>query len=124
MISLTYQRGFTSAIGISRLMQSDILSAEVGHRISSRVSAILQSYYYRSSDQYYGGVLKTLSGGGGFEFALRHDLFVTINGYYQNQRTQDFSIEGLRLSRLTAFLGLQYVWPQRKRSDYQIIGTQ
>ncbi len=123
-LNLTYQRGFTSAIGISRLMESDIASAELGYRITSRISARLQSYYYRSTEQYYGGLLKTLSGGGGLQFALRRDLFMNVDAFYQNQQAHNFSIEGLGLNRLTAYVGLQYVWPSRKRSDYQIMDTQ
>jgi hypothetical protein len=118
MLNLTYQRGFTSAIGISRLMQSDIASAEFGRRITQRIGVRLQSYYYRSTDQYYGGLLETFSGGGGLEFSLSRALFMNMDCFYQNQRSHDFSIEGLGLNRLTAYVGLQYVWPSRRRGDY------
>jgi hypothetical protein len=115
---LTYQRGFTSAIGISRLLLSDVASANYGHRINNWLNANLQSYYYRSSETVSNGWLETLSGGGGLEFALRRDLVLTMNAFYQNQRARRFSVEGLGLSRLTGYLGLQYVWPARKYSDY------
>ncbi len=116
--SLTYQRGFTSAIGISRLLLSDVASAEVGRRISNWLNANLQSYYYRSYEAGVGGRIETLSGGGGLEFGLRRDLILTMNAFYQNQRTRNFSVQGLGLSRLTGYLGLQYMWPARKQNEY------
>ncbi len=119
MFSLTYQRGFTSAIGISRLMTSNIASAELGYRITPRISARLQGYYYRSTEQDYDGLLKTFSGGGGFEFVLLRDLFLSVNSFYQNQQARNFSVDGLGLNRFSAYAGLQYVWPSRKRSDYE-----
>lgn len=113
-LSLTYQRGFTSALGISRLLMSDVVSANFGYRITNWLNASLQSYYYNSSEAGRGGHLKTLSGGGGLEFGLRRDLIVTTNVFYQNQRTSSFSVEGLGLNRLTGYIGLQYIWPARR----------
>jgi hypothetical protein len=95
-----------------------VASANYGHRINNWLNANLQSYYYRSSETVSNGWLETLSGGGGLEFALRRDLVLTMNAFYQNQRARRFSVEGLGLSRLTGYLGLQYVWPARKYSDY------
>jgi hypothetical protein len=116
--SLTYQRGFTSAIGISKLLMSDVANVSYGYRINSWMRTNLQTYYYRSREINDSGLLETLSGGGGFEFALRRDLSLTLNAYYQNQRTKSFSVEGLGLNRFSGFLGLQYVFPARKRSEY------
>ncbi len=112
--SVTYQRGFTSAIGLSRLLISDVASASLGRRINKWLNANLQTYYYRSKESGSSGWLETLSGGGGLEFALRRDLVMTMNAFYQNQRSRRFSVEGLGLSRLTGYLGLQYIWPSRK----------
>lgn len=114
--SLTYQRGFTSAIGISEILYSDIVSAFFGYRVNRWMNARLESYYYRNSQQHTGGLLETFSGGGGLEFALRRDLFLSANAYYQNQRTDRFSLEGLSLNRLTAFAGISYVWPAKSVS--------
>ena len=116
--ALTYQRGFTSAIGISQMLRSDVVTASLGHRITRRLNAQLEAYYYRSSEPEYSGFLETLSGGGGLEIALRRDLMLTMNVYYQNQRTHDFSVSGfgLGLNRFTAYLGLQYVWPSLRRT--------
>jgi hypothetical protein len=115
--SLTYQRGFTSAIGISRLLQSDVASASLGQRLNRWLNANLQSYYYRSTEANSGGRLETLSGGGGLEFSLRRDLVMTMNASYQNQKTRSFSVEGLGLNRFSVYLGLQYMWPARRRSE-------
>jgi hypothetical protein len=116
--SVTYQRGFTSAIGLSRLLMSDVASANVGRRITNWLNANLQAYYYRSNEAGTSGWLETLSGGGGLEFALRRDLVMTMNAFYQNQRSRRFSVDGLGLSRLTGYFGLQYVWPAKNRGDY------
>ncbi len=111
--SLTYQRGFTSAIGLSRLLVSDIWAASYGYRMTGWMATRVESYYYRSMET-DGGLLKTFSGGGGFDFALRRDLTMTTRAYYQNQHSEDFSIGGLELNRFTAYIGLQYMWPSRK----------
>jgi hypothetical protein len=113
--SVTYQRGFTYAIGISTLLHSDMASARYGYRIKRWMSANLQSSYYRGSELSGSGVIDTLTGGGGLEFAIRQDLIASVNSYYQNQRTHDFSIQGLGLHRFGGYVGLQYVWPSRRR---------
>ncbi len=109
--SITYQRGFTTTIGIARLLQSDIFGADFRYRLTRRLNAKLQSYYYRSSERYYTGLLETFSGGGGFEYALSRSLLLTLNSFYQNQRSHDFSVEGLGIRRINVYLGLQYLWP-------------
>ncbi len=118
LFSLTYQRGFTSAIGISELFYSDVVAALFGYRVNRWMSARLESYYYRNSQEYTGGLLETFSAGGGLDFALRRDLFLTASAYYQNQQAHRFSIEGLGINRLTAYVGISYVWPARSRSGY------
>jgi len=116
--NVTYQRGFTSAIGISRLLLSDVASASFGRRMNNWISARLESYYYKSSEAGLGGSLKTFSSGGALEFSLSRNLVLTMNAYYQNQQTRNFSVQGLGLNRLTGYLGLQYIWPARKRGEY------
>jgi hypothetical protein len=112
--STTYQRGFTSAIGLSRLLVTDLIAASYGYRATDWMGVRMEAYYYRSEEP-SGGLLETFSGGGGLDFSLRRDLFLTSRAYYQDQRTQNFSISGLDMDRFTAYLGLQYVWPARKR---------
>ena len=116
--SVTYQRGFTSGIGISRLLMSDVASASFGRRFTDWFSTRIESYYYKSSETGTRGLLKTFSGGGSMEFALLRNLVLTTNAYYQNQRTRGFSVSGLGLTRLTGYVGLQYVWPARRQSEY------
>ncbi|MBN2062862.1 MAG: hypothetical protein JW882_20840 [Deltaproteobacteria bacterium] len=116
--SLTYRRGYTSAIGISRLMQTDNANVNFGYRITRWMYTRLESFYYRSTDQSYSGLLNTLSGGGGLEFALADSLQMILNAYYQRQQTSDFSIEGLDIERITAYLGFQYIWPARRYNRY------
>jgi hypothetical protein len=114
----TYQRGLTSASGLSRLMQSDSINASFGYRISRRVSTSLQSYYSRSRDSLSTGTLKTIAGNAGLEFALRNDLSLSLNSSYQNQQQHNFSYGYLQVNRFSAYISLQYVWPSRRRSDY------
>jgi hypothetical protein len=116
--SLTCQRGLTSLIGLSGQLNSDVFTASYGYRMSHRMTASLQSYYYRNSELGSNGRLETLSGGGGLQFALQRNLSASVNGFYQDQRSHDFSIQGLGLSRFSAYAGLQYVWPSRRRADY------
>jgi hypothetical protein len=115
-ISFTYQRGFTSGIGLSQLLMSDIFGAYFGYRFTSWWSTNLESYYYRSEELDGSGLLETLSSGGGFQFAIRRDLIASVNGNYQTQKTHNFSIQGLDMHRFNAYVGLQYVWPSLRRT--------
>jgi len=118
-LSLRYERGYSSAMGLATLMETDTITVAVTQRIRNWLRAWLQPYYYRSRDQSSGGLLKTFTGGGGFEFALHHNLFLTISGFLENQRESDTPIHGLGLNRITTYAGLQYVWPSRRRGDYE-----
>jgi len=112
----TYQRQFTSAIGIPGLFMSDIFGVALGHRMTRRISARVDAYYYRSSQQSTGGMLKTFSGGGGLSFALLRALVANLTAAYQNQQAQNFSVPGLGLN-FNCFVvsaGLQYMWPSLK----------
>jgi hypothetical protein len=119
--NVRYNRGFTSAIGLARLMKTDNVNTEFSYRFTNRTRAWVESYYYRSADQSSAGVLKTYAGGAGFEFAVRQNLFLTLSSFLQNQRESNVPASGygLGLNRLTAYVGLQYVWPKRKRADYE-----
>jgi hypothetical protein len=115
-ISLTYQHGFTSGIGISRMLRSDTFSAEIGLRTTNWMSVNIQSYYERNKELALAGHFETLSWGGGLQFAVRRNLIISGNGYYQRQKTRDFSVQGLELNRLTSSVGLQYIWPSISRT--------
>lgn len=121
-ITITHQRSMSSPRGVpmpASLLRTSVTAATFGYRLNRRVGVSLQSYYYRSREWNSDGLLETLGGGGGLNFALRRDLFLTTNSYYQNQRTHNFSLQGLSLSRFTAYLGLQYVWPSLRRGNYR-----
>jgi hypothetical protein len=115
LFTVTYQRGFSSAIGIGELLSSDVVAANYGYRMTSWMRSNIEAYYYRNLGQ-GGGILKTFSGGGGLEFALMKNISLTMNAFYQNQQPQDFSVEGLELNRFSGYVGIQYVWPGR--SEY------
>jgi hypothetical protein len=111
--SVMYQRGFTSAVGLSRLLMTDFVGVGLGYRVTPRINARLEGYYYRNTEP-NNGVLETFSVGGGPEFALCDYLVLIAKSYYQNQQAHNFSVEGLGLNRFTAYLGLQFVVPARK----------
>lgn len=115
-LSLTYHRGFTSAIGISGLMHSDRINADFGYRITQWMNTRLESGYYRSRDQVDSGLLQTWSNGGSLGIALSSSLNMTLNGYYQKQSPRNYSTDDLEIERVTAFLSFEYVWPARRRA--------
>jgi hypothetical protein len=117
-LSATYRRGLTAASGLSRLMHSDAVGFNLGYRITSRVGSRLVSNYTRSRESFSNGTLKTIAGNASLEFALRDDLFLSLNSSYQNQQQSDFSYGGLQVNRFSVYAGLQYVWPSRRRGDY------
>lgn len=116
-LRMSYRRGFTTAVGIPALFQSDIGTVALGYRITDRIGSRLEGYFYRSMAQFDYGRIGTYSVGGGMEFSLYSYLQLTLNGYYQRQLTNNYSFEGLGIERLTTYLGLRYVWPARKRTD-------
>jgi hypothetical protein len=118
-LSAAYKRSFTSASGISRLMQSDTVTGELGYRVTPRMSARFFSYYTKSKESLSSGLIKTLAGNAGLEYSVRNDLFLSFNASYQNQRQLNFYYGRLQVNRFSAYAGLQYVWPSRRRSDYQ-----
>jgi hypothetical protein len=119
-LGFTYQHGFTSGIGISQLLMSDVYSADFGYRLTSWLNANLESYYYRSRGLDSDGILETLSSGAGLQFAIRRSLVFSVNGNYQMQRTHDFAIEGLGLHRFNVYAGLQFVWPAPRISRTRV----
>jgi hypothetical protein len=114
-LGINYQRGFTSAIGVSRLLSSDIISAQLGRRMTRWMNTRLNSSYYRSRDQ-SSGLLETLAGGCGLEFALTSNIITSMNYTYQNQKYSNFSFPGARINRYIANVSVQYFWPSRKRA--------
>jgi hypothetical protein len=113
----TYQHSFTSAIGISSLLTSDIVHLLLGYRVTNWARIHAESYYYRSTEQSGSGLLKSYSGGGGLEFMLSRNFFLTARGFLQNQSEREFSVEGLAIRRVTLNVGLQYVLPSRKLDE-------
>ena len=115
-VNIMYHKGFASAVGLSRVLNSDNFNARMGYRVTSWILATLQAAYYRSSEQSGAGILRTLWGGGGFEFALVNGLVASVNYSYQNQKAQYFTTSTqLGLNRYVARLGLQYFWPSSGR---------
>jgi hypothetical protein len=117
VVTLNYQRDFTSALGISRLMYTDAMTANVGWRITRWMNTMFESSYSKSEDQVDAGILETLESRGQFGFALNRNINLTLNAYYQNQKAINYSISGLGIERVSAYLDLQYVWPSRGRTD-------
>jgi hypothetical protein len=122
----TYQHGFTSAIGISSLLSSDVVGFLLGYRITKWARIHGESYYYRSSEQSGAGVLKSFSSGGGVDLMLSRNFFVNSRAFLQNQTARSFSVGGLGIRRFTVNVGLQYVFPSRKLNENipQIWGVQ
>jgi hypothetical protein len=117
VVNLNYQRDFTSALGISRLMLTDALTANVGWRITRWMNTMFESSYSRSKDQTETGILDTLKSIGQIGFALNSNINMTLNANYQNQKAIRYSIPGLEIERLSGYLDFQYVWPSRGRTE-------
>jgi hypothetical protein len=122
----TFQHGFTSAIGISSLMNSDVVGFLLGYRISKWARIHGESYYYRNSEQSGFGVLKSFSSGGGLNLMLSRNFFISSRAFIQAQSSRNFSVAGLGIRRFTVNVGLQYVFPSRKlnKNIPQIWGVQ
>ena len=117
VMTLNYQRDFTSALGISRLMLTDAMKANVGWRITRWMNTILESRYSRGKDQSESGILETLESGAQLGFALSSNIVMELNAYYERQKAINYSLPGLDIERVSAYLEFQYVWPSRGRTD-------
>jgi hypothetical protein len=117
-MGVRYQRGLTSVIGLSSLLYSDVVNASMGFSLKRRLTLRLSSVYYRNSE-YSGGVLRAISNGGGLQFAITNNLIASASYVYQNQKASNFSVPGLSVNRSVGSVGLQFVWPSRRRiSDF------
>jgi hypothetical protein len=114
LFTLRYHHGFTSPIGILQLLSSDVINADYGYLVTRWMRPHLQSSYHYGTELNDVGWLKTFSGGGGVEFMLGRNFVISANSYYQNQRSHDFSVRGLGLSRFSAYVGLNYMWPSMR----------
>jgi hypothetical protein len=111
-IYANYQRTMTSALGYDRILPSDLVTIGYGQRFTPRTSLRLSGSYLRGSDFYSPGYLRGWWGRAQFEYALRADLFASINYAYQYQKN---TIEDLadvpHFDRSVVFVGLQFAWP-------------
>lgn len=111
LILVGYQRGFTSAIGLSRVYRSDIVTAGFGQRISRWMGFRASSSYWRGSGQGTGNEIEYFLAQTGLDFLLRSDLVASIGGSYHNQASGAFASEPLNRERYLVVFGLQYLWP-------------
>jgi hypothetical protein len=112
LLYANYQRTMISALGYTRVLPSDVVSIGVGQRLSEKTNFRLSASYMRSSDFSYSGLLRGYSGQAQFEYALRSDLFASINYTYQYQNNSIQVLQDLpHFDRSMVFGRLQYAWP-------------
>ena len=102
----------TSALGFNRILPSDLVTLGLGQRFTPRTSFRLTGSYMRSSDFYYSGLLRGYWAQAQLEYALRSDLFASINYGYQYQKNSIWELADIpHFDRSIVSVSLQYVWP-------------
>jgi hypothetical protein len=110
-----YQRALTTAIGFSDVYQSDIVTIGMGQRLWTRLGIQVSGSYYHSEALTYSGLLKSYRGRAQLQYALRSDLFASINYGYQHQKSTTAALRGIPyFNRSMISVSLQYAWPSRR----------
>jgi hypothetical protein len=113
--ALSYHRGFYSAIGLARLMQSNQATAAFGSRLRRWLNLRIAATYLRGLGADRAGRMEYYTTHAGLDFAIRRDLIASLSGLYVNQRGRDLSLFSLDRERYSAFVGLQYLFPGSQR---------
>jgi hypothetical protein len=113
--ALAYHRGFSMAIGMSRLYKSDSVTANFGQRVHRRISFLAAASYWHNGDLYTGGY-DALVARSGLEFLLAQNLAAIAQYVYQYQisRYQDPGYL-LDVNQNLVYVGVQYIWPGPRR---------
>ncbi len=113
--SASYRHGLTSAIGLSRIYQSDILSLDFSQRISRRVALLVGSSYWRNRDLVAGRYDYWLARSG-LQFLLLRQLAAVVQYSYQYQTSRyETPADVVQVNRHLVYFGLQYFWPGARR---------
>lgn len=112
-----YQRTMISALGLTRLMRSDVVTLGFGQRFSRRINSRLTGSYMRGRTFSDAGALRGYFLRAQFEYAFLSNLFASANYGYQNQRNTIMALANIPyFDRHVAFLTLQFAWPSTRLS--------
>jgi hypothetical protein len=113
--SVSYNRGFNSTIGFPGVFLSDSINAIFSQRLVARVQVHVSGGYIRSAYYSNTGNYESYFGGPGLNFDLGGGLMASLGANYWGQRQQDLEYALHNLRRYSATVGLQYMWPSRRR---------
>jgi hypothetical protein len=116
VISLYYQRGFTSIIGIAQIFQSDWVTLAMGQQITRRLGLQISGSFINGDNYSGSGGIRGYGARGSLEYALLPNLISSVTYNYQNQKDSESNITGLEdVNRSIVYVGLQYLWPSSRR---------
>jgi hypothetical protein len=112
VIYANYQRTMISALGLARILRSDLVTLGFGQRLTNRTNFRLSSSFMHGSDFDYSGLLNGCITRIQYEYAISPHVFASANYAYQYQKTTIAAFADIpHFSRYTVFVGLQFAWP-------------
>jgi len=110
IFAAAYERGFTTSIGLPGMHISDIVTLDIGQRLTQRTNIQLNLYYANNISYLSPGHYAVIRGNAVLEFALRADLVAAVHYSYWDQSWRDLLVPVLDTTRWAAYAGLQYIW--------------
>ncbi len=110
LIAVQYERGFTTPIGLPGIYLSDMITADLGHRLTSRMNLRLNGQHSKNVSLRESGHYAIIRGSAVLEFALRSRLVASAHYSYWDQSWTDLLAPPLDTTRWAVYAGLQYTW--------------
>lgn len=112
---VTYDRGFNSAVGLARVLQSQTATLACGSRLTQWMNLQLSASYVRGAAFLDAGALRYYIAHAGLGFALSSNLVASLSCFYQNQHGQNLVAVPQTSAGYVGSVGLQYLFPGRRR---------
>jgi hypothetical protein len=110
IFAASYERGFTTSIGLPGMYISDMATADIGQRLTQRMSIQVNFRYCKNVSYLRPGRYDIIRGNAILEFALRPDLIAVVDYSYWDQSWRGLLVPVLDTTRWAAYAGVQYIW--------------
>jgi hypothetical protein len=113
-LSLEYQRGFASGLGLGTLTQGDAVAVRVNRRVNSWINILASTIYSRNTaftgPGHTSGPLYIFQVQPGMQFAVRPNLIFSLTYDYFTQNTDNYGLTVADSSRYYIAFGFEYVF--------------
>jgi hypothetical protein len=114
-LSLTYHRGFATAIGPGIALSADTLGAAYSQWLSRRINVQIASGYTRGTALVQADTQEYLTANAQIGVVIQRHTMLSAHYWYISQRGANLPVDTPTLKRYTVALGLQYFLPSLGR---------